>query len=402
MNRTFVSGAAAALIAAIWLLPTPSRAIPAFARKFSFSCTTCHRPFPKLKPYGLDFADSAFAPSDQEMPPRYYNDVGDDRLSLIRELPLALRADLYFDIRTDETKGDGFSDFKTPFGLKLLSGGRMGKDLGYYFYFFMNERGEVAGIEDAYLHFNDLFGAPLDLIIGQFQVSDPLFKRELRLTFQDYLLYKVKPGESKANLTYDRGLLLTTGFAFGLDVAAMVLNGNGKGEADARLDYDMDRYKNYFLRISQGLGPVSLGVFGYYGKEEQELNDVKGTNELNMWGPDLSATLGPVELNAQYLQRRDLNPEFKATNEESAVLTHGLMVEAIANLSGDRERLFLVALFNYVDSDLPALEHTAYTANLSYLLHTHVKAMAEYTFAPLVAGEKWNEHRFTLGVVAGM
>ncbi|MDZ7763881.1 MAG: hypothetical protein U5K00_05575 [Melioribacteraceae bacterium] len=27
-------------------------AIPAFARKYDMSCTTCHTPFPKLKAYG--------------------------------------------------------------------------------------------------------------------------------------------------------------------------------------------------------------------------------------------------------------------------------------------------------------------------------------------------------------
>ena len=31
-------------------------AIPAFARKYSMSCKTCHSPFPYLKPYGNEFA----------------------------------------------------------------------------------------------------------------------------------------------------------------------------------------------------------------------------------------------------------------------------------------------------------------------------------------------------------
>ena len=32
--------------------------------------------------------------------------------------------------------------------------------------------------------FNNLFHSDLDLYVRQFQVSDPLFKRELRLTFK--------------------------------------------------------------------------------------------------------------------------------------------------------------------------------------------------------------------------
>ncbi|MCK7518582.1 MAG: hypothetical protein MZV64_13105 [Ignavibacteriales bacterium] len=40
---------------------------------------------------------------------------------------------------------------------------RITKNIAYYFYFFFSERGEVAGIEDAFVMFNDLFGSDLDL-----------------------------------------------------------------------------------------------------------------------------------------------------------------------------------------------------------------------------------------------
>ena len=397
------------VFAVVWLPPRPSEAVPAFARKHSFSCTTCHAPFPRLKEYGEEFAGNAFAPSDREMPPRYFRDVGDDSLKLLKDLPLAIRADMYFDIRTDEDKGDGFSDFKAPWGLKLLSGGRIGDDIGYYFYFYMNERGEVAGVEDAYIHFNDLFGTPIDLMLGQFQVSDPLFKRELRLTFQDYLCYKIKPGLSLTNLTYDRGIMLTTGFDFGLDIAAIVVNGNGKGDADLRTDFDIDRYKNYLLRLSQSIGPLRLGFFGYYGKEELVNQDQKRTNELTMWGPDLTVSFPHIELNFQYLQRRDLNPSFLAIGQDEAVVTHGLLAEVIIELSQENPGLYVVLLANYVDSEewVDALGNTldlgeeAYTANLTYLVATNIKLLVEYTFANVVHGETWREHRATLGVVTG-
>ena len=35
-------------------------AVPAFARRYKISCNTCHAPFPKLKPYGDDFAGAGF------------------------------------------------------------------------------------------------------------------------------------------------------------------------------------------------------------------------------------------------------------------------------------------------------------------------------------------------------
>jgi hypothetical protein len=68
-------------------------AIPAFARKYRLSCTTCHAPAaPALKPYGDEFAGNGFR-LEEEQSPRYYMDTGDDKLSLLRELPVAVRLD---------------------------------------------------------------------------------------------------------------------------------------------------------------------------------------------------------------------------------------------------------------------------------------------------------------------
>jgi hypothetical protein len=85
-------------------------------------------------------------------------------------------------------------DFASPYIIKLLSGGELSERISYYFYFYFSERGEVAGVEDAFLMYNDLFGIDLDIYLGQFQVSDPLFKRELRLSLEDYVLYTSQIG----------------------------------------------------------------------------------------------------------------------------------------------------------------------------------------------------------------
>ena len=91
---------------------------------------------------------------------------------------------------------------------KLLSGGAIYKNVSYYVYYILEE-GDAGKLEDAFLMFNNLFGSELDFFIGQFQVSDPLFKRELRLTRADYDIYKVKVGNLQmSNLTYDRGIIL--------------------------------------------------------------------------------------------------------------------------------------------------------------------------------------------------
>lgn len=50
----------------------------------------------------------------------------------------------------------------------------------------------MAGLEDAYVQFTDVGGSGVSVIAGQFQVSDPLFKRELRLEYEDYQPYRVR------------------------------------------------------------------------------------------------------------------------------------------------------------------------------------------------------------------
>ena len=57
--RTLLGLAAVAALLAL-LAPRDAEAIPAFARKYRFSCTTCHAPFPRLKPYGAEFAGRGF------------------------------------------------------------------------------------------------------------------------------------------------------------------------------------------------------------------------------------------------------------------------------------------------------------------------------------------------------
>ena len=266
--------------------PETGQAIPAFARKYRMSCTTCHAPIPRLKAYGDDFAGNGFVLEDQDAP-RYFVDAGDDNLDLIRDFPVAVRLEGFI---KHESTTDRDVDFTSPYNLKLLSGGSLTKNVAYYFYFFFSERGEVAGIEDAYIMFNNILDTELDVYVGQFQASDPpLQERELRLTYEDYQLYKRHVGKSVVNLAYDRGLMLTYGFESGTDVIVEIVNGNGIGEADDFRVYDNDKYKNFMGRISQDLGDfLRVGGFGYYGKEA---DTVGVTNELWMAGADATVAV---------------------------------------------------------------------------------------------------------------
>jgi hypothetical protein len=347
-------------------------AIPAFARKYRLSCKTCHQPIPRLKPYGDDFAGNGFVLTDQEAP-RYYVETGDEELSLIRDFPIAVRLDGYVNYNDVAAKK---SDFNTPYLLKLLSGGALTKNIAYYFYFYMDERGEIAGVEDAYIHFNDLLGADLDFYLGQFQVSDPLFKRELRLSLEDYQIYRTRIGGSRINLTYDRGLMVTYGIPSGTDLIFEVVNGNGIVEADPDRNFDSDRHKNFMGRISQDVGEyLRIGAFGYTGRERSS----GLLNEVWLAGPDLSFTVGEkFELNAQYVERRDTNPYFLAAGFRE-IKTQGAFGEMIIAPEGDDSKVYLVGLFNWVDSEDNSEDYKSLTGHLSFLLRRNIRLVGEYT-----------------------
>jgi hypothetical protein len=362
-------------------------ALPAFARKYDMSCNVCHSPIPKLKSFGNAFAANGYQLKDQE-PPRFTRETGDDKLLLMRELPLALRFDGYSRYLP---KNSPETDIEWAYILKILSSGQIARDVSYFLYFLFNERGEVAGVEDAFLYFNNIANAPFDVTVGQYQVADPIFKRELRPTFEDYVIYTVKPGKTKADLTYDRGLLLNYTLPSGTELFASVLNGNGIGAADGAGNFDSDPYKNFFFRVAQEIdSSISVGTLGYLGKER----DSGPLNDFYMLGGDALLSLGRFELDLQYVYRRDKNPFFLSAGA-TAIKSHGGFAQLMYAPNFDRSDWYLFLLYNNVRSDLEELKYHSMTGNFSYLLARNFKLMGEYTY-----DIERDRHRLTVGFVS--
>lgn len=368
------------------------RAMPAFARKYSLSCKTCHAPFPKLKPYGDEFAANGFVIKDKATP-RYNIDTGDSLLSLLREVPIAFRLEGFLNYNNSNSRK---LDFGAPHLLKIISGGELFKNVSYYFYFFFSEKGEIAGIEDAFVMFNNLFRSDLDLFVGQFQVADPLFKREIRLPYEDYVIYGARPGASTIDLTYDRGIMLTYGFKTGTDLTLEVVNGNGIGAGNIFSNFDDDKYKNVLVRLSQDVGPaVRVGAFGYLGKEQPETL----VNSVRIFGADATLSFKPFELNVQYLERRDTNPGFDAILPVEKILTSGGFAELIFRPKGDDGRWYGAGLFNWVDSDQTDLRYTSATLHAGYLLRRNMRLVVETTY--ILRGVFEKHMRAGTGLVIG-
>lgn len=355
-----------------------SQAIPAFARKYQISCQVCHSPaIPRLKGFGDEFAGNGFRMTEYESP-RYFVETGDDKLSLFRELPLAVRLDGYVTYNFDESEE---VEFGTPFILKILSGGEISDKLSYYFYFLMMEEGEIVGVEDAFLMYRDLFGTGINIYLGQFQASDPLFKGELRYTLEGYKIYDSKPGASKASLKYERGIMLEKSFSSGTTIIGEVVNGNGL--SSLRNIFDDDKYKNFMFRMSQDLGDkISVGLFAYTGKELQ--NDLTGnyTSNILMLGPDLVINIeDKFVLNMQYVRRSDSRVfDWTDLSEYDDCITQGGFAEIIFSPKGDMSKWYLTGLANWVDSDFDALDYRSATLHAGYLLRRNLRLVTEYTY----------------------
>jgi hypothetical protein len=354
-------------------------AIPAFARKYQISCQVCHSPSaPRLKGFGNDFAAEGFRMTDYESP-RYQIQTGDDKLLLLREFPLAVRIDGF---ATYNFNNNQRLDFGSPFVVKLLSGGELSERLSYYFYFLFNERGTVAGLEDAFIMYSDLFRTGINFYIGQFQASDPLYKSELRFTLEPYKIYDTKPGNSRASLKYERGIMLEKGFSTGTSLLIEVVNGNGIGEAGEGFVFDNDKHKNFAFRISQELGKsLRLGGFAYSGRED--LSDIAGPfrNNVLMYGPDLEINLDEkLIISLQYLLRNDSEAFIAAPGERRKdIETHGGFAEIVFAPKGDMSNFYLTGLLNLIDSDLEELRYKTATLHAGYMLRRNFRVVTEYT-----------------------
>jgi hypothetical protein len=255
-----------------WLALLPAHdasAMPEFARRYNLSCAACHSAFPRLNKFGEVFiANNMRLPNWMETS----DQLGDDRLALPDHVPLAIRAQAYVQARQgraiDPITGASRSvatDFQSPYLVKLLSSAPLSKNITYYFYAIMAEKGGNGEIlvEDAWFSYADILGSGIGMMLGQFSLSDAMFPREIRLPFQDYMVYRM------AGITNDRGVQferdvgpfgITLGFTNGNGITDnFKINGTGYTRPDRM--FDNDNSKTVFAHLGTDIGPVGVVLF---------------------------------------------------------------------------------------------------------------------------------------------
>jgi len=331
-------------------------AIPAFARQYHLSCNTCHVAYPKLKPFGDDFASNGYVLGG--MQDRAYDDqVIDDVLNLFKRPPIAMRFMHYVDTKIDFQNGEAFADFKTPWIAKLLTGGAIGENISFYAYVIF-EKGEPPFFEDAWVDIHNVL--PFSIMIGQFQISDFMFPRELRLTRSDYYIYKLDPYD----LTYHRGIVLGFG-----DLNVGVVNGNGIGTVNEESGtYDNNKAKWYFAHYALPVD-FQLGLFALYGDDFDPTNAYV---RIYRTGLDFAKTFGNAHVFGQILYGFD--------NTTSNAFYGGFL--GVDYVRDDMNIISL--LFNIVEAPSTSTYDQLYTLSLTYsrYLYRNAKVIfeTEYDF----------------------
>ncbi len=306
----------------LWMAAAPrALAIPAFARKYGTSCSTCHSNFPELNDFGEAFKKNGFkfpkddetfakqppvllgAPAQRQMFPKavYPGEIPGD-------LPIGFRYSGFASYNNKRPLKLGFvprTDLFTPNTFTLIAAGSMGSNLSFWIDDDLSTGGEgsAGGLGDGYLKVNDVgrvLRLPKDTLnvrFGQFELDLP-FTEARSINPSGYDIYD--QASAAGSLGTTNNALVFAEPQRGIEFGGYPNDGNFSWSLSitngSNADVAARNSKDIYFRVSQkfnlerdkkerhqvqpaGLtGPrdhtsVRLGGFYYYG-----------TNELNLDG----------------------------------------------------------------------------------------------------------------------
>ena len=299
-----------------------------------------------------------------------------------------MRAQAYTQVRQAQAHDDAnvvtadpTIDFQAPYLIKLLSGAPLSDHISYYFYAIFAEKGGNGEtiVEDAWFTHDDVLGSGINMILGQFQLSDFMFARETRMTVQDFIPYRM------AGITYERGVSFdrsmgpvsfALGFANGNGIEAnQKLNSAGFARPDRA--FDNDNSKTVFAHIGTEMGSISTGIFALEG-QQRNASDSADSNK-RVLGLDLSGNRDErMFWFAQFLWNQW--DDFLTSGEEAAWFAAFTGIDYVWN-----DYWTFSALYNFGDAGDLANSGTVYegidlnsfTVTASYYFMRNIKGIVE-------------------------
>ncbi len=377
MNRQRVVVLVVAFATLLCVLPTPSFAVPVFARKYGFDCTMCHSAFPRLNDFGTRFRQNGY-----QLPGR----ESEERTVLQGPAPFAARAGAGWNVReyTDVPESVDVDQFQLN-GLDLLSAGLFGRNIGYFAVYVpeIKERRGVVGqegtLEIANVVFTNLATSWLNVRAGRMEPAYAATSPKRRLSFSSYEIYDYAfPGGLALSdvqtgvEVYGQGRWPGTGLALGY--AAGYMNG---AETNAADDGPADFYGRAYVVIGPGEGQTAgqrIGLVGYRGKARPDQVPTGGQVPFTRYGLDASLNVGQLNLALQYLRGTDAKELWEALDD-------GTFSGGFAELSW-QPMTRLVAFTRYDTVNLPDFENsdrTAHTVGARYYLADQLALHGEYS-----------------------
>lgn len=325
--------------AAVLTCALPASAIPAFARRYETSCSTCHVQFPNLNPFGeafrrngYQFPAGADTDSIKQTPMTLVTEGRRDLFprsdwptDLARYPPVAFILNGIVPIFPDASTrraGQKAVSFDNMFGeASLLLGARAGDHVAVFAGVNFMSNAPVQ-FERGFIVFSNLLpGGLLHVRIGQFEPQIASFSSYRAIAGPTYLILSAPLAPSYFSLEpYVRGVNLsgTIGGRVGWDAAwVQGVEATNYG-AEGTPQMPRDGYAHVFTRLggmrldgvertgeAAGAGALDdpsldLGVFGYVGKHDVEVDETGAAppqgDLVAKAGGDMLARLGTISV----------------------------------------------------------------------------------------------------------
>ncbi len=282
MNHTALFGRCAIVLFAVLVIIMFCRdaaAIPAFARKYKTTCTTCHVAIPKRNAFGEAFRRNGYFMPDQEkaqikqdpieLGAETWKEVFPNTIwpgLMPAEFPIAAYVHQRFITEYGASKSGNQIEFDMPHELELLFGGTFDKTFSFFGEFVLFEHGENAiGLKRFFFQLNDLVGTEnaFNIRLGRIEpgITEGLVDNQrVMLEHATTLDYKAtgkwRPRDQQSGIEINGIVNHRYQYAIG------VVNGEGK-VLDDRTDE-----KDFYSRLAIKFG--RLGLDGYRSQESAE------------------------------------------------------------------------------------------------------------------------------------
>lgn len=352
-------------------------AIPAFARKYETACSTCHADvWPALNAFGRLVKENGYQyPAGAEAVARERGALQPgapgERLQVLRELPLAVRATGSARLSPDPiASGRSGMDLRPLESLRVLVGAAVWKDVSFFAAADVVPR---AQLHHAAVGVHNLLGeGTLSLRAGRFLLLDFLRPEHRELTGAGNPAATVRVGLNPAALDDSHLGIDAYGRWRRLFFEVALLQGALAGDGLS----DRDSYKDLFGQLQLSFQPLTFGALGYLGRAQlldtAHATAVRFTDRFWRAGAHAELDAGPVTLFALLVRGRHEDP--LGTGRGAGYW--GVRLELDAHLN--RELLAIIRYDAVSSPDAPALERSQVTTHLTFLALTHFKVSAEY------------------------